>query len=78
DLGEAIVQHAQTTSNATRKTAPVRHTLELNLKTAQFRILTRSFTPERPPESMEELRDIALALRARVDLPAETRYRLVG
>ncbi len=27
---------------------------------------------------MEELRDIALALRARVDLPAETRYRLVG
>ncbi len=50
----------------------------LKLKTAQFRILTRSFTPERPPESMEELRDIALSLRARVDLPADTRYRLVG
>jgi len=50
----------------------------LKLKTSQFRIITRSFTPESPPETLEELRDIALALRARVDLPSETRYRLVG
>ncbi len=78
DLGEAIVQLAEKTWKATRKTERVGHTVVLKLKTAQFRILTRSFTPERPPESMEELRDIALALRARVDLPAETRYRLVG
>lgn len=78
DLGEAIVQLAEKTWNATRKTERVGHTVVLKLKTAQFRILTRSFTPERPPESMEELRDIALALRARVDLPAETRFRLVG
>lgn len=78
DLTEAIVQLAGKTWNATRKTERIGHTVVLKLKTAQFRILTRSFTPERPPESMEELRDIALALRARVDLPAETRYRLVG
>lgn len=78
DLTEAIVQLAEKTWKATRKTERVGHTVVLKLKTAQFRILTRSFTPERPPESMEELRDIALALRARVDLPAETRYRLVG
>lgn len=60
------------------KTERVGHTVVLKLKTSQFRIITRSFTPESPPESGEELRDIALALRARVDLPAETRYRLVG
>ena len=50
----------------------------LKLKTAQFRILTRSFTPDAPPASVEELRDIALALCQRVQLPPETRYRLVG
>jgi DNA polymerase-4 len=78
DLGEAIVQLAEKTWNATRKTERIGHTVVLKLKTAQFRILTRSFTPDRPPESMQELRDIALSLRARVDLPADTRYRLVG
>ena len=30
------------------------------------------------PASAAELVEIALALRARVDLPAHTRYRLVG
>jgi hypothetical protein len=50
----------------------------LKLKTAQFRILTRSFTPETPPASAREFIDIALALRERVHLPAATRYRLVG
>ncbi|WP_313204565.1 DNA polymerase IV [Stenotrophomonas sp.] len=78
DLGEAIVQLAEKTWNATRKTERIGHTVVLKLKTAQFRILTRSYTPDRPPESLQELRDIALSLRARVDLPADTRYRLVG
>lgn len=53
-------------------------TVVLKLKTAQFRILTRSLTPEHMPQSAEALAEIALALRARVDLPAHTRYRLVG
>ena len=78
DLAPAIVQLAGKTWKATRKTERVGHTVVLKLKTAQFRQLTRSVTPERPPESMEQLRDIALALRARVDLPPHTRYRLVG
>ena len=78
ELAPAIVQLAEKTWTATRKTERVGHTVVLKLKTAQFRQLTRSFTPERAPESMEQLRDIALALRARVDLPPETRYRLVG
>ena len=77
-LDTAIAQLAEKTWNARRRTERIGHTVVLKLKTAQFRILTRSHTPERPPDSMEELRDIALALRSRVELPPETRYRLVG
>ena len=58
--------------------ARIARTVVLKLKTAQFRILTRSYTPETPPASAREFVDIALALRRRVDLPADTRYRLVG
>jgi DNA polymerase-4 len=78
DLAPAIVQLAEKTWQATRKTDRVGHTVVLKLKTSQFRIITRSFTPESPPGSLEELREIALGLRARVELPLETRYRLVG
>ncbi|HEX7369358.1 MAG TPA: DNA polymerase IV [Rhodanobacteraceae bacterium] len=50
----------------------------LKLKTADFRILTRTVTPAERPSSARELAEIACALRARVDLPSRTRYRLVG
>ena len=63
---------------ATRRTQRVGRTVVLKLKTAQFRILTRSFTPESPPASLEEFTAIALSLRDRVELPASTRYRLAG
>lgn len=53
-------------------------TVVLKLKTSDFRILSRSLSPDLPPESADELADIACALRARVDLPADTRYRLAG
>src|SRR3546814_18481412 len=64
---------AEKTWLATRKTERVGRTVVLKLKTAQFRILTRSFTPESPPASLEELTAIALSLRDRLDLPAATR-----
>ncbi len=53
-------------------------TVVLKLKTADFRILTRSLTLDRPPADAGQLAGIACALRERVDLPAHTRYRLVG
>lgn len=56
----------------------IARTVVLKLKTAEFRILTRSLTPAHPPASAAELADIAWALHERVDLPAHTRYRLVG
>jgi len=78
ELEPAIRQLAEKTWNATRKTERVGRTVVLKLKTAQFRVLTRSFTPESPPASLQELTSIALSLRERVGLPARTRYRLVG
>ena len=62
---------------AAQKEKLVGHTVVLKLKTAQFRILTRSLTPKTPPGSCAELTDIALALRSRVADEA-TLYRLVG
>lgn len=54
------------------------HTVVIKLKTSDFRIVTRSHTPPDPPRSATELASIARALLDKVDLPAATRYRLVG
>lgn len=56
----------------------VPRTIVLKLKTSDFRILTRSLTPARWPESSGEFADIACQLRERVALPDSTAYRLVG
>jgi len=78
ELEPAIRRLAEKTWTATRRTARIAHTVVLKLKTAQFRILTRSHTLETAPRSAEQVQTLALALRDRVDLPAATRYRLVG
>src|SRR5690606_31640714 len=54
--------------NATRKTERIGRTVVLKLKTAQFRILTRSHTPDSPPGSLEDFLAIAEALLTRVEL----------
>lgn len=53
-------------------------TVVLKLKTAEFRQLTRSLTPDQMPRSAPELAQMAAALRGRVDLPSTVLYRLVG
>ena len=63
---------------AAAKTGRLARTVVLKLKTAEFRILTRSLTPPNPPGSAEELAALAWSLSERVKLPATTRYRLVG
>ena len=69
---------AERTWHAARKLGRPGHTVVLKLKTADFRILTRSLTLPLPPDSDDTLAERALGLRARVDLPPATRYRLVG
>ncbi|SFR92005.1 DNA polymerase-4 [Dyella sp. OK004] len=56
----------------------IARTVVLKLKTSDFHTLTRSLTPSTRPTSATELADLACALRARVERPAESRYRLVG
>jgi len=48
---------------ASRKELRIARTVVLKLKTSEFRILTRSFTPSAPPGSLEELTGIVLKLR---------------
>ena len=61
-----------------RETARVGRTVVLKLKTSDFRVLTRSHTPSSPPADCARFTAYALDLRARVGLPARTRYRLAG
>lgn len=69
---------AKTWAAHQRRAERVARTVTLKLKTADFRILTRSDTPATVPASADQLADLACALRQRVDEPADTRYRLVG
>lgn len=64
--------------SASRKESRIARTVVLKLKTSEFKTLTRSQTPDSPPSSCEELTDIALSLRERVELGPRQRYRLVG
>jgi DNA polymerase-4 len=64
--------------SASRKESRAARTVVLKLKTSEFKILTRSHTSDSSPSSCEELTDIALSLRDRVNLGPQQRYRLVG
>ena len=69
---------AELTWAASRKEGRIARTVVLKLKTAEFKILTRSHTPSAPLSSCEELTAIALSLRERVALRPQQRFRLVG
>jgi DNA polymerase-4 len=69
---------AEKTWNSSRTESRIARTVVLKLKTSDFKILTRSHTPDSPYSSCEELTNIALALRERVGLGSEQRFRLVG
>ena len=64
--------------SASRKESRIARTVVLKMKTSEFKILTRSHTPDTPPSSCQELTGIALKLRERVALGPQQRYRLVG
>jgi DNA polymerase-4 len=76
---EPMIRHlAEKLWSASRKESRLARTMVLKLKTSEFKILTRSHTPDFPPSSCEELTDIVLKLREKVDLGPNERYRLVG
>jgi DNA polymerase-4 len=64
--------------SALGKESRIPRTVVLKLKTKEFKILTRNLTQDHPPSSCDELTDIALRLRERVNLGPQQRFRLVG
>jgi len=76
---ELMIRHlAEKLWAASRKESRIARTVVLRLKTSEFKILTRSHTPNSPPASCEELTNIALGLRERVNLEPQQHFRLVG
>jgi DNA polymerase IV len=63
---------------ASRNETRIARTVVLKLKTAEFRVLTRSLTLPSPPASSEELTRIALSLRDRVVADPRQLFRLAG
>ncbi|MFC5864450.1 DNA polymerase IV [Acidicapsa dinghuensis] len=78
ETADLIARLAAKTWEASRKETRIARTVVLKLKTADFRILTRSLTPPIPPSSQQQLVDIALQLRDRVETDPGQRFRLVG
>jgi DNA polymerase IV len=78
ETDDMIRRLAEKVWEASRKESRTARTIELKLKTAEFRILTRSRTPTSPVSSCDELANIALALREKVRMRQGQRFRLVG
>jgi DNA polymerase-4 len=78
DTEPMIRRLAELTWAASRNESRIARTVVLKLKTAEFKILTRSHTPSSLPSSCAELTAIALSLRERVGVGAQQRFRLVG
>ncbi|MBX3726160.1 MAG: DNA polymerase IV [Xanthomonadales bacterium] len=69
---------AERTWQLAQRHGALARTVVLKLKTAQFRLLTRSLTPPHPLRSLAEVEAVLATLLKRVDLPEHTRYRLAG
>jgi DNA polymerase-4 len=78
DTESTLIRLAGRVWEAACEEARPARTVVLKLKTSDFKILTRSQTPGAPISSEDELIEIALHLRDRVDLDAKTTYRLLG
>lgn len=78
DTEPMIRRLAEKAWTASRREPRSARTVVLKLKTAEFRVLTRSLTPPLPPASCEELTSIALSLLDKVNAEPAQRFRLVG
>ncbi len=78
ELDSSLRESAQRVWRARQRTARIPRTVVLKLKTADFRLITRSLTPPHPPADADSFTRMALSLLQRIDLPPHTRYRLAG
>lgn len=78
ELAPHVHRMAERTWAAAVASGRTARTAVLKLKTAQFRLLTRSVTPPVPPDSAAALAVLVVGLLDRVELPESVRYRLAG
>jgi DNA polymerase IV len=78
ETGPVICRLAEKVWSASRNESRIARTVVLKLKTSEFSVLTRSYTPPLPPASCDELIQITLSLRERIDLGVQQCFRLVG
>ena len=79
DIAPHLLRLAEKTwSSYLREQQRSARTIVLKLKTSDFQTITRSYTPDVPAKSLEDFQAVAMQLRERVNLPGNTRYRLVG
>ena len=79
DIAPHIRQLAEKTwTSYLREEQRTARTIVLKLKTSDFQTLTRSHTPDTPTGTFDDFLATAMQLRDKVNLPANTRYRLVG
>ena len=78
ELAAPTQSAAERTWVVATKSDRIGRTVVLKLKTSDFQSITRSLTPPTHPTSLDDLNALAMQLLERVDLPATTRYRLVG
>jgi DNA polymerase-4 len=75
---EIMIKLAKRVWESNEKETRAGRTVTLKLKTSDFRVVSRSHTPEMPPGSEQDLIEIALYLQSKVLFPPGTRFRLVG
>ena len=78
EMDDAIQRLAEKVWKASRRDVRVARTVVLKLKTGDFKTMTRSLTLVVPPQTCEELAQVALTLKKRVPAAAAQRFRLVG
>ena len=78
ELEDGVAAAVANTWSAAEKKRRHGRTVVLKLKTSDFKIITRSLTPNERPETQQQLHDIVRELIKRVELSPATRFRLVG
>lgn len=77
-IAPLLAPHAERVWNAAKKESRIARTVVLKLKTSDFQTISRSHTPASPPASLDEFLAIGISLVQRVNVPEQTRFRLVG
>ena len=77
-LSVTVERLARQVWEAARRRERIGRTITVKLKTADFRALSRRFTPPAPPANAQELAGFAVAMLDQFGQGEATRFRLAG